>query len=230
MSPRLAPLARLLGLSVLCVGLSLGCGGNTTPPQPPPNPLPDAAASTVTVDRATQVRADGAERVSITVTVKQADGTPMQGRTVRVTVSGDGNTVTQPAGTTNASGVATASVVSTSAGSKQVTASVDTSDGPVALNARPTIEFISPRPTRVSFTAAALSATAGMPMAGLDVALVDAAGRTVTSATDEVTLALAAGPGGSTPQGTLTVRAVAGVARFTQVVLTRAGTGYQWRA
>jgi hypothetical protein len=230
MSPRLVPLARLLGLSVLCVGLSLGCGGNTTPPQPPANPPPDAAASTVTVDRATQVRADGAERVSITVTVKQADGTPMQGRTVRVAVSGDGNTVTQPAGTTNASGVATASVVSTSAGSKQVTASVDTADGAVTLSARPTIEFISPRPTRVSFTAAALSATAGVPQAGLDVALVDAAGRTVTSATDEVTLALAAGPGGATPQGTLTVRAVAGVARFNAVVLTRAGTGYQWRA
>jgi hypothetical protein len=184
----------------------------------------------VSVDRASQVRADGEDRVSITVTVKQANGTPLPGRTVRVAVSGEGNTVTQPAGTTNASGVATASVVSTGVGSKQVTASVETADGPVVLDARPTLEFIAPRPTRLRFTAAALSATAGVPMGGLEVSLVDAAGRTVTGATDEVTLALAAGPGGATPRGTLTVRAVAGVARFTEVVLELAGAGYQWRA
>ncbi|WNZ60567.1 Ig-like domain-containing protein [Myxococcus sp. MxC21-1] len=120
-------LTRLLGLGVLCLGVVLvGCGDSATSPLPPlAKSLPDAALSTVQVDRVEQVLADGVDRVTITVTVRQKDGAPMEGRMVRVEVSGDGNTVTQPADRTNAQGVATASVVSTRGGSKRVTASVD---------------------------------------------------------------------------------------------------------
>lgn len=91
-------LTRLLGLGVLCLGVVLvGCGDSATSPLPPlAKSLPDAALSTVQVDRVEQVLADGVDRVTITVTVRQKDGAPMEGRTVRVEVSGDGNTVTQP--------------------------------------------------------------------------------------------------------------------------------------
>lgn len=228
MSQRSLSLARLLGLSVLCLGLSLGCGGNDSPPQPQPTrPMPDAARSTVEVSRASGVLADGEERVDITVTVRGQDGAALQGRTVRVEVSGDGNTVTQPAGQTDAQGRATASVVSSRAGTKTVTASVDAEGGAVVLSARPTLTFTAPVATRLAFTATALSATAGASIGGLEVNLRDARGRTVTSATDEVTLSLAAGPGDAVLEGTLTARAVEGVVRFTEVVLKKAGTGYQ---
>jgi hypothetical protein len=189
--------------------------------------MPDASRSTVEVSRASGVLADGEERVDITVTVRGQDGAALRGRTVRVEVSGDGNTVTQPAGQTDAQGRATASVVSSRAGTKTVTASVDAEGGAVVLSARPTVTFTAPVATRLAFTATALSALAGVPMSGLEVSLRDARGRTVTSATDEVTLSLAAGPGDAVLEGTLRARAVEGVVRFTEVVLRKAGTGYQ---
>ncbi|MFP2925774.1 lamin tail domain-containing protein [Pyxidicoccus sp. 3LG] len=226
MSRRLVPLTRLLGLSVLCLGFALGCGDSSPPTPQPPKPLPDAALSLVEVDRATQM-ANGVDAVSITITVKQKDGSPIEGRTVNVEVSGEGNTVTQPVGRTDVQGRATASVVSTRAGAKTVTASVEADGGAVVLAMRPVIDFTAHRPSRLAFSATALSASAGAPMAGLVVELRDAAGRTVVSATDEVTLSLAAGPGDASLEGTLTVQAVDGVARFSEVVLKKAGTGYQ---
>ncbi|MCP3142740.1 lamin tail domain-containing protein [Pyxidicoccus xibeiensis] len=227
MSRRLVPLARLLGLSVMCLAFGLGCGGGSTPPNPPPTkPLPDAALSLVEVGRASQV-ASGLDAVGITITVKQQDGTPIEGRTVNVEVSGEGNTVTQPTSRTDAQGRTTASVVSTRAGAKTVTVSVESDGGPVVLATRPVIDFTAWRPTRLAFTATALSASAGAPIGGLEVVLRDAAGRTVASATDAVTLSLAAGPGDAALEGTLTVNAVAGVARFTETVLKKAGTGYR---
>ncbi|WAM24863.1 lamin tail domain-containing protein [Myxococcus sp. NMCA1] len=225
-------LTRLLGLGVLCLGVVLvGCGDSATSPLPPPaKSLPDAALSTVQVDRAEQVLADGVDRVAITVTVRQKDGSPMAGRTVRVEVSGDGNTVTQPADRTNAQGVATASVVSTRGGSKRVTASVDAEGGAVVLGSRPVVGFTVLRASRLAFAAASLSARAGAPIGGLDVEFRDADGRPVPSVTGEVTLSLAAGPGGASLGGTLRAQAVDGVARFQEVVLTRAGLGYQLKA
>jgi adhesin/invasin len=228
MSPLSSPLTRLLGLSVLCLGFALGCGGESDPrPLPPAKPLPDATLSRVEVSRATQVLADGEDRVTITVTVKQEDGTPLEGRTVHVEVSGDGNTVTQPVGRTDAEGKTTASVVSSRAGAKKVTASVDADGGAVVLGMRPVIDFTAPRVTRLAFTATALTATAGAPVGNLEIHLQDARGRTVTAATDVVTLSLAAGPGDATLEGTLKATPVEGVARFTEVVLKKAGTGYQ---
>lgn len=225
-------LTRLLGLGVLCLGVVLvGCGDSSTSPLPlPAKSLPDAALSTVQVDRVEQVLADGVDRVNITVTVRQKDGAPIAGRTVRVEVSGDGNTVTQPADRTNAQGVATASVVSTRGGSKRVTASVDAEGGAVVLGSRPVVGFTVLRASRLAFVASSLSARAGAPIGGLDVEFRDADGRPVPSVTGEVTLSLAAGPGGASLGGSLVAQAVDGVARFPEVVLTRAGLGYQLKA
>ncbi|AKQ64156.1 Bacterial Ig-like domain (Group 1) /fibronectin type III domain protein [Myxococcus hansupus] len=231
MSRRLLVLARSFGLSVLCLGVALGCGGSSTPTPPPPViPLPDASLSTVEVDRAAQVLANGSDPVTITVTVRRRDGSPLEGRTVRVEVSGDGNTVTQPAERTNAQGVATASVVSTRGGSKRVTAAVDAEGGAVVLGSRPVVVFSALSAARLAFVSSSVTARAGAPVGGLEVAFQDAEGHIVTSATGEVTLALAAGPGGAPLGGTLRAQSVEGVARFQEVVLTRAGVGYQLRA
>jgi hypothetical protein len=54
----------------------------------------------------------------------------------------------------------------------------------------------------------------------------DGAGNTVLSATNTVTVALGANPGGSTLGGTLSVAAVAGVASFSTLSLNKSGAGY----
>jgi len=91
--------------------------------QAAPPPAPDAAQSTLTVSPASV--ALGASS-TITVTVRDAAGNPLGGRSVSVDVSGTNNTITGNPATTGADGVATVGFSSTTAESKTVTA---TSDG-----------------------------------------------------------------------------------------------------
>jgi len=87
---------------------------------PPP---PDGAQSSVTLDPATV--AAGATS-TITVTVRDATGTALAGRTVTVDASGSDNTITGSPGTTGADGVATFTISSGTAEPKTITA---TSEG-----------------------------------------------------------------------------------------------------
>jgi adhesin/invasin len=83
----------------------------------------DAAQSTV-VAAPTSITA-GTETSTITVTAKDALGNPIQGATVVLATTGSGNTLTQPVGTTNASGVASGTLSSTIAESKSVAATIN---------------------------------------------------------------------------------------------------------
>src|SRR5207244_10150729 len=62
----------------------------------------------------------GAGASTITVTAKDASGNAIAGATVVLAATGTGNTLTQPAATTDASGVATGTISSTVAGMKPV--------------------------------------------------------------------------------------------------------------
>lgn len=70
------------------------------------------------------------------------------------------------------------------------------------------------------------SAIAGQAIPALRVQLRDASGNRLTSASSPVTVAISTGPGGATITGTSTADLVSGEARFTDVRLPRAGTGY----
>src|SRR5213593_727172 len=84
-----------------------------------PTPV-SAAQSTVAAAPASITAGSGS--ATITVTVKDANGNPISGATVVLSATGSGNTLTQPSGTTDASGVATGTLSSTVAGSKTVSA------------------------------------------------------------------------------------------------------------
>ena len=87
-----------------------------------PGPF-SASVSTVTVDKTTVV-ADGVDAVTVTVTVKDAQGNPIAGSTVTIESTGTLNTITQPVGLTLADGVAVGTVKSTKAEGKTITAKV----------------------------------------------------------------------------------------------------------
>src|SRR5438046_5485361 len=81
--------------------------------------------------------------------------------------------------------------------------------------------------TKLVFTVQPTNATAGVAIASaVQVAIQDASGATVTSATAAVTVALGTNPGGGTLLGTKTVNAGAGVASFGDLVIERAASGY----
>jgi hypothetical protein len=232
MSSRSLSLGWCVALSALVVGLTTACGGGT--PQPPPPPpvkaQPDAGKSTVVVNRGSGVLANGRDSVTITVTVRDESGAAMADRTVTLEVSGDGNTVTPASGKTGGDGVLAATLVSTRPGVKQVTASVATDGAPVVLSARPTVEFVALQASKVGFTTTSIQATAGATLPVIEVALQDADGATVRGATSAVTLVLASGPAAAELAGTLTVNAVDGVARFSDLRINKAGSGYSLRA
>jgi hypothetical protein len=88
------------------------------------NPGPVSAAQS-TVGAAPASIAVGSGTSTITVTAKDASGNPISGATVALAATGSGNALTQPSGTTNASGLATGTLSSTVAELKTVSASVN---------------------------------------------------------------------------------------------------------
>ncbi|RKH42618.1 lamin tail domain-containing protein [Corallococcus sicarius] len=232
MSPRFEVLVRCLGLGVLCLGLSLGCTEPGVSPEPPPivKGVVDAAASKVVVDRPTGVLPDGQDAAVVTVTVLRADGSPLAGRPVTVTVEGEGASVVVPTATTDAGGKAQAQVSSTVAGVKTVRASVkDVNRAQVPLAATATVEFGAPSVRKLVFRESLPDGVAGVPLSGLEVTVQDASGAVVPDSATEVTLSLGSG-GIVFPEALLKVTTVAGVARFPDVVLKRAGANYHFIA
>ncbi|HKH83176.1 MAG TPA: Ig-like domain-containing protein [Gemmatimonadales bacterium] len=83
--------------------------------------LPSPAQSTVTVDVPTIVAGGGA--VTITIVVRDENGNPVAGVSVLIQATGEGNLLTQPA-PTDASGIATGTLSSTTPGTKIVSVTV----------------------------------------------------------------------------------------------------------
>jgi hypothetical protein len=79
-----------------------------------------ASQSTVSANPSTIAANTGTS--TITVTVRDQFGNPVSGSTVALTATGTGNTLTQPAGPTNGSGVATGTLASTDLEVKTVSA------------------------------------------------------------------------------------------------------------
>ncbi|WP_164016793.1 beta strand repeat-containing protein [Pyxidicoccus trucidator] len=81
--------------------------------------------------------------------------------------------------------------------------------------------------TRLAFGVQPSDAAAGIAITpAVTVRVVDAAGNTVTSATTSITVAIGNNPGVGILNGTRTVSAVAGVATFSTLSITRTGAGY----
>ncbi|WP_395840472.1 lamin tail domain-containing protein [Archangium violaceum] len=221
-------LARLAAWSVLLLGLSVGCGsscgGDPTPP-PAAREMPDADRSSVEVSRAQGVPANGTDSVDIKVTVRKEDGTPLPGRALKVTVSGTGNTLTQPSGPTNDKGLATATLTSTVAETKTVTVSVDAEGGPVTLSSQPTIEFVGsvvPSASKLVFSKQPSNSRV-RALFGVEVSLQDDVGNVVPVGEPAVTLSVNKG---GTLVGGGSVSPVNGVATFSGLSIAEENSDY----
>ncbi|MEW6071094.1 MAG: Ig-like domain-containing protein [Planctomycetota bacterium] len=105
-------------------------------------PAVSAANSTVAADPAFGTLADGTHTTTITVTVEDVFGVPAPGQVVEIASTGTGNILTQPAGATNASGVATGTLASTVAELKTLSAIVNPGAGEVAIGQTADAEFV----------------------------------------------------------------------------------------
>ena len=140
---------------------------------------PSVGQSTVSASPAT-ISAGGTGS-TITVTVKDALGNPVPGRTVTLAVSpAPGSSVTQPVGVTNGAGVATGTVTATAVGSKTVTATIG-GIGAITQTASVTVNpgTASAAQSSVALTGSPIVASSGSSTANVTVTVRDAAGNPI---------------------------------------------------
>ncbi len=106
-----------------------GSGGDGGGVDEPGVGAPSASHSTVSADPSSIEASTGMS--TIRVTVRDDAGAPVPGAIVTISVSGTGNTLTQPAAPTGTDGVATGTLRSTVPGTKDITVTVN---GSVLLN------------------------------------------------------------------------------------------------
>jgi uncharacterized protein (AIM24 family) len=139
------------------------------------------SASQSTVTAAPTSITAGTGTSTITVTARDQFGNAIAGATVTLTASGSGNTLDQPVGPTNASGVATGTLSSTFAESKTVSATINSvaiaQTASVAVNAGP----VSAAQSTVE--AAPTTITAGTETSTITVTAKDQFGNPIAGAT-----------------------------------------------
>lgn len=133
---------RLSVLSAAVLALSCGSANKAAPKF-------DAAKSTVTVDKASAT-ANGAEEITVIITTVDEDGAAFTVDSATVSVTGDGNTLTQPQGVLN--GTATAGVRSTKAEAKTISVSVKAAGADVALPQTQAVTFVPGPVSSIHFT------------------------------------------------------------------------------
>ena len=117
---------------------------------------PDAGTSIVT---ASPTAVEAGQISTITVTAKDVGGNPIQGATVVLAADGSGNTLVQPAGTTNSSGVATGTFKSTGLSTHTITAKIDGVD--ITDNATVDVSAGNPSASQSGLSVSTNSITAG---------------------------------------------------------------------
>jgi adhesin/invasin len=158
-----------------------------TEPPPPPPPAPDAGRSSLSAEPTSFEAGSGSS--TVVVTVREAQGNPLAGVPVELTVSGTGNTVTQP-GPTNSSGVATGSFTSTVAETKTISATA----GEVTLQQTATVTVTAPPPPPPTSdpsqtTAQVPNGVAGSPTA-IAIQVRDATGTPITTGGEDVAVSV----------------------------------------
>lgn len=209
--------------AVALVSLAMiGCGSSSEPAPPVATALafrvmPSGAAAGQTIAPAVQVE------------LRDKDGAVVTTATNAVTLAlGSNATGAALTGTMTASavaGVATFPSLSVSKAGSGYT--LVATSGTLTSATSAAFAVSAGAPTTLAFRTAPTNATAGQAFAPVvQVEIRDADGVVNTTATNAVTLALGANAAGATLTGTATVSAVAGVATFTGLSMTKSGTAY----
>ncbi|HUR94057.1 MAG TPA: Ig-like domain repeat protein [Gemmatimonadales bacterium] len=163
----------------------------------------------------------------LVVRLEDGDGNGVGGKSISWVVATGGGSVAPATATTNPNGFAeTQWTLGPGSGSNLLNA---------VFSGLPSVPFSANAqagaPVKLAFTLPPVTTGAGTTISpAVRVAIQDAAGNTVTTATDAVTLAIATNPAGGALSGTTTVNAVNGVAVFSNLSIDKVGSGYQLSA
>ena len=102
----------------------------------------DATNSSISTAPDFGAEADGVAPVIVTVTLRDAANIPVAGQIVEIAATGTGNTITQPAAPTDADGQANATIQSTVAEVKTISATANPGAAEIVLNDTADAEFV----------------------------------------------------------------------------------------
>ncbi|UCF19821.1 MAG: hypothetical protein JSU87_18235 [Gemmatimonadota bacterium] len=211
-------------LAVLVVAAVFSCGDDSGPTDP------TTSASKLAFGVQPPNGTAGEELApAVTVLIQDDDGNTISDATNAVTVALDANPgsgTLSGARTVNAvNGVATFGDLSIGEAANGYSLRATASGLAAATSS--TFNIQPAAAARLVFTVQPSAATIGAAIApAVEVSIQDALGNLVTSATNQVTIALGANPGGATLSGARTVNAVSGVATFDELKLDQVANGY----
>lgn len=211
---------------LLCVTAAfVACSGSG----PASSSGPSASRSTLTVDRTTGVVADGNQDVVATVTVLDADGKPLKGAVVALSLTGEGNSSSEsPA--TGQDGVSITHLRSMRMGTKTLSASVEAGGKQVTLEQTQTLEFVAGPLAGAVFAVQPTTVKAGEPMTPSVVLRgEDRSGNPVASSDVTASVRLVRSTGGVVVGGSARPFVDGGVV-FDGLVINRPQAGYALRA
>src|SRR5437667_1243623 len=215
--------------SVVLCGVALGgCSGSTSGPVQPTGVGP--AAKLVFTAQPSSAAAGAANSPAMQVAVQDAQGNPVTTATTSITLAIGTNPASGTlAGTTTVAavnGVATfANLSINNPGTGYTLTASATGLMGATSNAFNITLSVGPA-AKLVFTAQPSTAAAGAAITpAVQVAVQDAQGNSVTTATTSITVAIGTNPASGTLSGTTTVAAVNGVATFANLSIDKAGTG-----
>ena len=215
---------KILGISALISLLFVaGCttSGNNEPTIGPPAKL----AFTV---QPSSVAVGSADTPAVTVSIEDAQGNVVTTATNQVTISIGTNpsagTLGGTASLTAVAGVATFSNLSINNAGTGYTLSASAT----GLTSATSSGFnVFGTATKLAFTTQPSLVAAGNSITpAVQVTIEDSQGNTVTSATNQIAIAIGTNPSGGTLAGTVAVNAANGVATFSALNINKVGTGY----
>src|SRR6266566_2803562 len=217
---------------VLCSIALGGCSGSSAgpvPPPPPPPPPPPAAAKLAFIGQPSNAVAGAANTPAVQVAVQDAQGKTVTTATTSITVAIGTNPASGTlAGTTTVAavnGVATFSTLSLDRAAAGYTLTASATGLTAATSTA--FNISAGAAAKLVFTVQPSNAAAGAANTpAVQVAVQDAQGNTVTTATTSITLTIGTNPASGTLAGTKTVAAASGVATFSTLSLNMVGTGY----
>lgn len=187
----------------------------------------DPARSLVAIAGNDTAVADGADRIRVRVTIRDAQGVGVPDLVVTLEATGADHAIEQPEIPTDESGTTTGSITSTRAEAKTITARVETELGPIRLPARPRVLFVPGAASALAFAVEPGSEQAGNVLSpSIEVLVVDAHGNAVFDAEHDVTLALEGGDEGAVLAGTTTRAVLEGIATFDDLSIDVAAEAY----
>jgi hypothetical protein len=203
--------------------------GPVTPVQPPD---PNHCSLTLQPGSADPPIADGSNTYGAKLVVLIADASGVGIPNTQVTLSNSpthaGDVFTATSGVTGNDGTFRATLKSSIAESKTISAVAGPTGNQITLTLK--LDFLGTTTvTSLVFTQQPGAVVVGQPFAVV-VSALDAGGNPTSAPSGTVTLLRQAGPGGGTLGGTLTQSLQSGVANFTDLTVSAAGTTWQLRA